>query len=47
VIGAGLSFAAALLALTVMMRMLRSWSMTPFVIYRVGLGIVLLAWIYA
>lgn len=47
VIGAGLSFAAALLALSVMMRMLRSWSMTPFVIYRVALGIVLLVVIYA
>lgn len=47
VIGAGLSFAAALLALTVMMRMLRSWTMTPFVIYRVALGVVLLIWIYA
>jgi undecaprenyl-diphosphatase len=47
VIGAGLSFCAALLALTLMMRMLRSWTMTPFVIYRVALGVVLLIWIYA
>jgi undecaprenyl-diphosphatase len=46
-IGAGLSFVAALLALTLMMRMLRSWSMTPFVIYRVALGVLLLVWVYA
>jgi undecaprenyl-diphosphatase len=46
-IGAGLSFVAALLALTLMMRMLVSWSMTPFVIYRVALGVGLLVWIYS
>lgn len=46
-IGAGLSFVAALLALTLMMRMLRTWSMTPFVIYRVALGVLLLVWVYA
>lgn len=40
----GMSFAAALLALTLMMRLLRSVSFTPYVIYRIGLGVVLL-WI--
>ncbi len=39
-----MSFAAALFALTIMMRLLRSVSFTPYVIYRIGLGIVLL-WI--
>ena len=39
---AGLSFLAALLALMLMMRLLRSVSFTPYVIYRVILGIVLL-----
>jgi undecaprenyl pyrophosphate phosphatase UppP len=29
-----------------MMRMLVTWSMTPFVIYRVALGVGLLIWIY-
>lgn len=41
-IAAALSFATALLALTVMMRLLKSISFTPYVIYRIGLGIVLL-----
>lgn len=39
-----MSFAAALLALTLMMRLLKSVSFTPYVIYRIALGIVLL-WI--
>jgi len=39
-----LSFGAALLALAVMMRLLRHVSFTPYVIYRIGLGAVLL-WI--
>ncbi|MDU8942374.1 undecaprenyl-diphosphate phosphatase [Ovoidimarina sediminis] len=43
-IAAVFAFIAALLALTVMMRLLRSVSFTPYVIYRVILGIVLL-WI--
>ncbi len=43
-IAAVLSFAAALLALSLMMRLLRAVSFTPYVIYRVLLGIVLL-WI--
>lgn len=37
-----MSFAAALLALTLMMRLLRSVSYTPYVIYRVALGVILL-----
>lgn len=37
-----LSFAAALVTLVFLMRMLRNWTMTPFVIYRLGLGAVLL-----
>ena len=46
-IGAGFACVAALLALTLMMRLLRSISFTPYVIYRVALGIVLLAYAYA
>ena len=41
-IAAVFAFLAALLALTLMMRLLRSVSFTPYVIYRVILGIVLL-----
>ena len=43
-IAAVFAFAAALLALTLMMRLLRSVSFTPYVIYRVILGVILL-WI--
>lgn len=43
---AGLSFLTALAAIAVFMRMLERVSLTPFVIYRVGLGVVLLAWVY-
>jgi undecaprenyl-diphosphatase len=39
-----MSFVAALFALTLMMRLLRSVSYTPYVIYRIALGVVLL-WI--
>lgn len=39
-----MSFIAALFALTIMMRLLKSVSFTPYVIYRIGLGVVLL-WI--
>lgn len=39
-----MSFVAALFALTLMMRLLKSVSYTPYVIYRIGLGLVLL-WI--
>ena len=45
-IAALLAFGSALLALTLMMRLLRSVSFTPYVIYRVILGVVLLAWAY-
>jgi len=41
-IAAGLSFLAALAALSLMMRLLRSTSFTPYVIYRVALGVLLL-----
>ena len=41
---AAMSFVAALFALTIMMRLLRSVSFTPYVIYRLILGVVLL-WI--
>jgi undecaprenyl-diphosphatase len=43
-IAALFAFGAALLALTLMMRLLRSVSFTPYVIYRIGLGAILL-WI--
>ena len=41
-IAAVLSFVAALFALTLMMRLLKSVSFTPYVIYRIVLGLVLL-----
>jgi undecaprenyl-diphosphatase len=43
-IAAALAFAAALAALTLMMRLLKTVSFTPYVVYRLGLGLVLL-WI--
>jgi len=46
-IGAIFAFLAALLALAVMMRLLRFVSFTPYVIYRIALGIVLLWSAYA
>ena len=46
-LGAGLSFVAALGALTVMMRMFhRDWTMLPFVLYRLVLGTALLGVVY-
>jgi undecaprenyl-diphosphatase len=45
-IGAGMAFIAAYLALALMMRLLRSVSYTPYVIYRVILGLVLLGIAY-
>lgn len=45
-IGAALAFVAAYLALSIMMRLLRSVSFTPYVIYRVILGVVLLGIAY-
>ena len=46
-IAAAFAFVAALAALTLMMRLLQSVSFTPYVIYRVVLGIVLLWIAYA
>jgi len=46
-IAALFAFAAALAALALMMRLLRSVSFTPYVIYRVILGIILLAIAYS
>ncbi|MCV2892578.1 undecaprenyl-diphosphate phosphatase [Lentibacter sp. XHP0401] len=46
-IAAVMSFVAALFALSIMMRLLRSVSFTPYVIYRVALGVVLLAIAYS
>lgn len=45
-IAAGFAFVAALFALTLMMRLLKSISFTPYVIYRIILGIVLLIYAY-
>lgn len=46
-IGAALAFVSALAALAVMMRLLKSVSFTPYVIYRVILGVVLLGIAYS
>ncbi len=46
-IAAGLSFITALLALSLMMRLLKSVSFTPYVIYRIFLGLGLLWIAYA
>lgn len=46
-IAALFAFGAALLALALMMRLLRSVSFTPYVIYRIVLGIGLLVWAYS
>ncbi|MBW4707031.1 undecaprenyl-diphosphate phosphatase [Roseobacter sp. YSTF-M11] len=46
-IAAAFAFVAALLALSLMMRLLRSVSFTPYVIYRLVLGVVLLIYAYA
>ena len=46
-IAAGFAFIAALGALAFMMRLLKSVSFTPYVIYRVFLGVALLAYAYA
>lgn len=45
-IAAGFAFVSALLALTLMMRLLRSVSFTPYVIYRIVLGVILLGVAY-
>jgi undecaprenyl-diphosphatase len=46
-IGAGLALVSAYLALAIMMALLRSVSYTPYVIYRVVLGVILLAIAYS
>ncbi|MAC81970.1 MAG: undecaprenyl-diphosphate phosphatase [Rhodobacteraceae bacterium] len=46
-IAAVMAFAAALLALAVMMKLTRKISFTPYVVYRVILGVVLLVYAYA
>ncbi|MCA0920492.1 undecaprenyl-diphosphate phosphatase [Pseudooceanicola nanhaiensis] len=46
-IAALFAFLSALVALTLMMRLLRSVSYTPYVIYRLVLGVALLVWVYA
>lgn len=46
-IAAAFAFVSALLALAFMMRLLRSVSFTPYVIYRIILGVVLLVWAYS
>ena len=46
-VAALLTFASAFLALVLMMRLLRSVSFIPYVIYRIALGIILLAWAYS
>jgi len=42
---AGLTFLSSILAIAWLMRWLRTSSFTPFVVYRVILGIILLAWL--
>jgi undecaprenyl-diphosphatase len=47
VIAAGLAFVTALIAIAFMMRWLMFATFTPFVIYRILLGFVLLYWVYS
>ncbi|WP_417604567.1 undecaprenyl-diphosphate phosphatase [Primorskyibacter flagellatus] len=47
VIAAAMAFVAALAALWLMMRLLRSVSFTPYVIYRIILGVLLLVYAYS
>ena len=42
-----LAFATALVAIAAMMSWLRRATFTPFVVYRVLLGLAILAWVYA
>ena len=46
-IAAGFAFVAALVALTLMMRLLKAVSFTPYVVYRLILGVALLAYAYS
>ena len=45
-LAAGLAFLSALIAIALMMNWLRHAGFTPFVIYRLLLGIGLLTWVY-
>jgi len=45
-IAIGFSFVAGIVSIAVMMRWLQTSSFTPFVIYRIALGILLLWWVY-
>ena len=45
-IAAAFAFVAALIALALMMRLLRTVSFTPYVIYRIGLGLLILWFAY-
>ncbi len=45
-IAAAFAFAAALIALSLMMRLLRTVSFTPYVIYRIALGMLILGFTY-
>jgi undecaprenyl-diphosphatase len=46
-IAAGLAFLAALASLVLMMRLLKSVSFTPYVLYRIGFGVILLWYAYS
>ena len=46
-IAAGFAFVAALVALTLMMRLLKAVSFTPYVVYRLILGVALLVYAYS
>ncbi|ABG29801.1 undecaprenyl-diphosphatase [Roseobacter denitrificans] len=46
-LAAALAFVSALLALALMMRLLKSVSFTPYVVYRVILGLILLVYAYS
>jgi undecaprenyl-diphosphatase len=45
-VGGGIAFMSGLCTISLMMHWLRRGSFLPFVIYRVGLGILLLAWFF-
>ena len=46
IIGAALSFASAIFAIWGLMHLLKTMTLSPFVIYRVILGAALLLWVY-
>lgn len=46
-LAAAFAFVSALIALTLMMRLLRSVSFTPYVVYRILMGLALLTWAYS